>query len=148
MIIPCDIRKHYKWTMLSIRVFTWSSIVAICVTWVGVCYDNPFYPSGMTTRSPEKMNLAQVAMVSANQMRERESRSVSLDQRESMWGSQAPSSRPYRDRAVVAFDRVEEFKLLVGYVYLLCLVVTGAAALTWSAARSGYQMFRRRFRSL
>jgi hypothetical protein len=135
--------------MQSIRLLAWSSIVAICVTWAGVCYDYPDSPSDASEAvpgSPAQLNQAQADRVSADQVQARESRVVSLDQRESMWGSQALTSPPVRGVAAVTRNRVEEFKLLLGYVYLLCLVVMGSATVTWSAARAGYQMYRKRFR--
>src|SRR5882762_3228573 len=86
-----DTRRRCKWTIRSIRLLAWSSIAAICVTWAGVCYDYPDNPSdagGSMPDSPVQVNQARADGVSADQLQARESRVVSLDQRESMGGSQ------------------------------------------------------------
>lgn len=40
---------------------------------------------------------------------------------------------------------MEEFELLIGYEYLLCLVGMRSASVIWSLARAGYQTYRKRF---
>jgi hypothetical protein len=60
-------------------------------------------------------------------------------------GQKASAEAPVAVIESVTHNRVEEFKLLVGYVYLLCLVVMGSATVAWTAARAGYQMYRERF---
>lgn len=144
-----DTRKRYKWTIRSIRVLAWSSIAAICVTWTGVCHhypDNPSDAGGAMPDSPAQVHQAHADRVSANHLQAGVSREVSLVQRESLRDSPTLASHPDSGAAAITHNRVEEFKLLVGYVYLLCLVVMGSATVAWTAARAGYQMYRQRFR--
>jgi hypothetical protein len=145
----CDTRRRFKWTIRSIRLLAWSSIAAICGTWAGVCYDYPDNPSdagGAMPDSPAQVNQANADRVSAEQLEAGESRVVSLVQRGSLRGSPTLASHPDSGASVVPHNRVEEIKLLIIYVYLLCLVVMGSATVRWTAARAGYQIYRQRFR--
>jgi len=78
-------------TIISATVGVGSLSLAGYADWSEVCYDYPDNPSdagGSTPDSPVQVNQARADGVSADQLQARESRVVSLDQRESMGGSQ------------------------------------------------------------
>lgn len=134
---------RYRWLMRSIQAFVLSVLMAIAITWTGVVYDHPVnaaITAGMT--APECADVRRMPAGSLLMVAPPESdicRSFFLYR--TALPDAADDVRSYVRS--VKDERVDEFRLLIGYVWVLSFATVGIAFMIGSGVHAAYARYRR-----
>lgn len=128
--------KRHRRLIRSFQFLVLSGLAAVAITWAGSVYDHPLDPAIMAgMAAPECAGVRTIAAGSlrpASQPDDDICRSFFLYR--TTFSDATDNARAYVDS--ITRDRADEFRELIGYVFLLSLAVAGVALAVALAFRS------------